>query len=62
MKGGTGFVRSTLYRVNPVTEFPVQLSSGQAQWEAVFDEIQWLRAGGDCQYELSFSRTACSLS
>ena len=63
MKGGTSRVRFTLLRTNPVTEFPVQVISSQPQWELEFDdELQWLRAGGDCQYDFNLSRTTRSLS
>lgn len=63
MKGGTSRLRFTVLRFNPVTEFPVQLISGQLQWELEFDdEVQRLRAGGSSQYDFNLSRTDNSLS
>lgn len=64
MKGGTGRVMFVLTRDNPVTELFVQVISGcQEQWEVFdVDGIQWLRNGGDCKYDFSFRRTACSWS
>lgn len=59
MKGGIVSVMFLLGSEIPVTEQLVHVISSQVQWE-VFDGVQWLMDGGDCQCCFSFSRTVCS--